>query len=52
MKNNVVFSDSDVFDEVSDSNKLIKLELLWTCSADTVTDVRCDENVLNFISLC
>ena len=52
MKNSVVFSDLGVFDKVSDNNKLIKLELRWTCSANTVTDVPCDENVLNFISLC
>ena len=43
------FSDSDVFDKVSDNNLLIKLE---PCSAHAVTNVRCDENVLDYISLC
>ena len=38
-------------DKVSDNNQLIKLELRWTCSADTVTDGRCDENVLNLTVL-
>ena len=52
MKNSVVLSDSGEFDKVSDDNYLITLELRGTCSADTVTDVCCDENVLNFISLC
>ena len=38
-------------DKVSDNKILIKLELRWICSADTVTDVRCDENVLNLTVL-
>ena len=29
----------------------MKLELRWACSGDTVTDVRCVENVLNLTVL-
>ena len=53
MKNSGFFiSVLDVFDKASNINQLIKLELRRICSADTQTDVPCDENVLNLISLC
>ena len=48
MKNSVV-----VFSvvKVSDIINKIRTTVRWTCSADTVTDVLCDENVLNLTVL-